>query len=283
MTPQRQNPFFWLVQMRSSLSFFLKFISKIKSRFDFVNFFIKTYIFLLGLGVLEYSTGYDLYNFLSITEYDHFYIKTLRALIYLTCFLSVFSIFPLLNLTILIVSFCTYEFLWGSGLVVYTTNAAAPVLTGIFIYFVVQKNKLNKSADTSFVFFNYILSVVGIAYLTSGLNKIFSTNSGWLTGEALRAYFYESLLFEENVFKVFLLNRPHLLQAISFLIIFWEISFIFCIISGKKIKAFFMISGLLFHAVIYIFLGPNFFYFFVPCYLAFIPYFYPQRRLYENA
>ena len=264
--------------MKSSQNYFITFVKDLTLTSKFVDLFIKVYVFLLGLGVFEYSIGYDYFNYLSTTQANHSYIQALRILIYLTCFLFVLGIAPIFNLIILTTAFCIYEYFWGADLMVYTTNVAAPVLVGTLAYIILKK----RVPHLGFVFCNYVLSILGFAYLTSAFSKIFSHNSGWLTGEALRAYFYESSIFQEHPLKTHLLNSPFLPQAFSYLIILWEICFVLSLFSNKKIKIFFLVSGLFFHLAIYYFLGPNFFYFFVPCYLAFIPFLFQQRQLNEN-
>jgi hypothetical protein len=237
---------------------------------DFITVFSKLYIGLLALGVYDYANGYDYFYSLSSSQSPAiaFYF---RIIIYFSSLLFILSIFPRLSLSVLIMFFYIYEFCWGSGLSVYSTNIAAFVLFAILILFLREKTTSLKSAQNIRAFSLFLIAALGVVYFSSALSKIYSQGISWTSGETLKAYLYEGYLFNPSSLKLFLIDSPVLLSTLSILTLAWEACFFSAVFLPRKFKIAFLISGLIFHTVILFTLGPNFFYFFIPFYFGFVP------------
>lgn len=252
----------------------LPFSELLKSNQKYFFLFKLAYCLLLIWGVWVYGIGYDYFNLLKGADISSvpFYF---RCAITAFAVLAAFNILSKLSLSLLTLTWCSYEFIYASGLQVFSTN----ICVGVLILMLIKtfQKESEDSFKNSVQFFKSILALLSVSYLCAALSKIVISGFDWLNGNVLQAYFFESTFLKPAAWKTTVSDNPWIFLVFAGIVLFWEASFACVLLNDKKIKYFFFLSGLIFHWFILTALGPNFFLYFMPCYLAFIPFFVDER------
>lgn len=227
----------------------------------FIDMFRMIYMALLIVGLWQYASGYTYFNLLMGKDLSSLAI-IFRLLLSALSLMVIFNYRLRISLLTLIGLFAVYETVFAYQFNHYSTNIALPIL--LILYF---SNEETSDLD----FAKSIRTLLAIAYFCSGLSKLYLSGLNWLNGDALQAYLVEGNVASPSTLLQNLIDKPNFLSFVSIFILIWEFSFILSISSKKLISYFYFVTGLLFHFIIYKILGPNFFLFFVPAYLAFFP------------
>jgi hypothetical protein len=129
---------------------------------------------------------------------------------------------------------------------------------------------LQPSFKYSFAIFSFWL-MLGICYFFPGFWKMWNTGLDWALTDNMQYQMYDSWNSLEHFIPVLRIDHyPLLYKACGIFILWFELSFLF-LFSFKKTRAFGIISGILFHLGILIFMN-IFFIFFLLTFLAFFNY-----------
>ena len=113
------------------------------------------------------------------------------------------------------------------------------------------ENKENDS-NSDLTAQNYLLFlVIGLIYMSSGLEKVFIGKLDWINGNALSSYLQNSTTELGQQLSTY----PFLVTLFSILTILWEISFFLILYKNKHLRFTLIFIGVCFHTGVYIFLN----------------------------
>lgn len=118
---------------------------------------------------------------------------------------------------------------------------------------------------------------LSLMFMATGINKLIESGWSWVDGRSLQYILVEYHLFKNAELGLWLVPHIGLLSVASLMLLIFQlvfpISFVF-----KKLRPFFLISIVVFFAVVYITTEINFYKYFWMIFLLFIPYDYGLRR-----
>lgn len=245
------------------------------------------YYFVRGLyflsvvaGILFYARGYDLYfEYGQLSKsFKQFLIPNLTwfvAIRYAIVVSFVFSAFGWGGrwlMTIGWVLFSVYQYQIDPQLLPYTTNLTFFVL-GAFVLC----EPMLKSGDADGVLrgqsygFLFIKAMLSAQYLSAAITKLSVAGVDWTTGARLQNYFYENYLYTGSELARLMSESEGISSFLAIIVLLFEGLFWLVLIFPKQ-QGWFALVGLLFHFLVYQVMHINFFWFFVPAYVVFIPY-----------
>lgn len=117
------------------------------------------------------------------------------------------------------------------------------------------------------------IRLVGIAvamvYLSGGLEKLRHGGLCWMDGRSLQAYLIEHYLYTQRPQALWLARRPGLCQALSALVLVWELSF-WLVIWFPALGWIYVPAGLAFHIGTSIAMRIHYWIYFCPVYFVFL-------------
>lgn len=144
----------------------------------------------------------------------------------------------------------------------------APAISYVTVF--TYKNALRRMSTVSWPTDSIIL-ILALAYLSAGLSKLQMGGLAWADGSPIRELFFDFYVFYgREISLVFLQPQYELLLAVAAVSVlvfqntFWTILFF------PVLRPFYIVGGLLFHALIRITTGINFFPYFVILYFVFL-------------
>jgi hypothetical protein len=129
-----------------------------------------------------------------------------------------------------------------------------------------------KDIGTTYTY-NYPISIatisLGISYFGAAYCRLVSHGLSWMDGHTLQAYILEHYILLDFQQSLILSSNYWLCLALSILMMFFEISFVF-LVFFKRTRMLYIISGLIFHLAILYFMNINFFKYHCLAFLVFL-------------
>ncbi|MBI3308678.1 MAG: hypothetical protein HYZ79_04830 [Candidatus Melainabacteria bacterium] len=164
-------------------------------------------------------------------------------------------------------SYHIHHLLWCSFIL---STARCGDLLSIDSLILINKSKIKSYAPEMYSMpIRFIWLILGLIYFFPGFWKLWSCGVDWFLGDNLNFILYDRWARLNDFAPLFRIDHyPFFLQFGGLLVILFEISFIFAIFSDKYRK-YWLIMGLIFHSVTYVFMKISFWYLLV-LYFAFV-------------
>jgi hypothetical protein len=174
-------------------------------------------------------------------------ISVLCTILLLSCVSTIINFRPALSSFIAIVTFIAIEGFLNSFEKINHGEATVTYCALIFPFLMVDHQKAfrKKSEYQDSWALGLITFLICLAYLQSGLEKLFTGGASWLSPDTLRNY----ILLHQAPAGLWLADNNILLILLSIAALIFQLGFIFILVS--RYKYLFLLSGILFHIGVY--------------------------------